>query len=330
MKNYALDRNLFQNQTLVILALSGGVDSVYLLHFLIWLKERRIYENFALAAAHLNHALRAEADQDQAFVEELCARYEIPCYSKKVDVRKLAAERQNGLEEAGRFARYSFFEELRRQFLEKPDSRNSQVLIALAHHQDDLAESVIMNIGRGSGIAGISTLKPKDRCYRRPLLSLSKAEILELAAAQNWRWVEDRSNQESDFLRNRVRNRLIPVWNEILGYDVRPLLARLAANLEQDEHALFWMRQKVYSECKTPAGELSLKMLQKLPPSMLKAVLDYYIEEAGFPEHSLTQAQLAQIAQVIHGRHGNKVINLAGNLSFKREKNRFFILPDLI
>ncbi len=348
VKNFCLEKQLFKDNSTAIIALSGGADSVYLFYFLIWLKERNIYRNFKLVAAHLNHQIRAEADQDQAFVEELCRKYQIPLCLKKVDIPNLARERKNGIEEAGRFARYTFFEEIKKQlegtcqdesepcrmtghdFVQQDQenqlqSEENSIFIVLGHHQDDLAESVLLNIGRGSGFSGISTLKAKDQAYRRPLLCINKSQIYDLLKARQWCWLEDQSNQSDDYLRNRIRHQLIPQWNDIVGYDIKPVLARLAMNFEKDEAAFQYMYKKTYTECLANPKELYLRRIQKLPVSLLKAVLDFWLKENGYQQKIITSLQFDQICRIVYGEHGNKKIQIGNGIEFIRMKNRFVL-----
>ena len=199
----------------------------------------------------------------------------------------------------------------------------------MGQHQDDLAESQIMNLSRGSGIDGITTLRAKDNEYRRPLLSISKAEIYELGEEQNWQWVEDESNKSNDYLRNRIRNHLIPYWNEIIGYDIKPLLARLANNLEADADALAWANQESYNYCLSENNQLFLSRVRKLPKTILKAVVEIWLEELNFSDKVLSANQIEQIWQVIHGEHGNKIIKLGDGIQIKRIRNRLSIKENI-
>ncbi len=323
LKNFCLEKDLFEDDCIALIALSGGADSVYLLHFLLWLQQRKIYQNFNIVAAHVNHQIRQEANNDQHFVESLCDYYQITLYTKKVDVPALAVQRKKGIEEAGRFARYSFFSEIKEKLISE---KNSKVMIVLGHHQDDLAESVAINIGRGSGISGLSSLKAKEQDFRRPLLYMTKEQIYSLLKEKQWQWIEDESNQSDDYLRNRIRNELLPKWTDVIGYDIKPILARLAMNLESDEEAFQFMVEKAFQECKTENGELLLKRIQNLPLSLLKAVLDFWLKNLGYPEKVITAIQFEQIKHIIHGEHGNKRVQIGDGLEMKRQKNRIILL----
>ena len=351
LKNFCLEEGLIQEDSLIVLALSGGVDSVCLAYFLLWLQERGTFKNIRVVAAHLNHMIRpGAAETDQAFVTDLCGQLGLELRVRQVDVPALARERQMGLEEAGRFARYQFFNDLildlTKHHAEKkdqtPDLEDGQrAIVLLGHHRDDLAESVVMNLGRGSGLSGLTTLKAKQGIYRRPLLILSKSEILQLAKDQGWTWCEDQTNESDDYLRNRIRHDLLPTWTDVVGYDVRPVLARLSCNLADAEEGLTWAGQEAYSHCLRGPGpaNFSLKELRKLPAAVLKLVLDQALalsqrtdlaDDLTLPigmGKALTALQHRQIWQIIHGDHGNKLIDIGDGLAFRRSGRRLMLVP---
>ncbi|MGB4610647.1 MAG: tRNA lysidine(34) synthetase TilS [Saccharofermentanales bacterium] len=326
IKNYCQEHNLINQRTVVIVALSGGIDSVYLLYFFLWLQQRNIYE-LEIVTAHLNHQIREEADQDQLFVENLCSELNIPLFIKKVNVLSLAKQRQKGEEEAGRFARYAFFAELVEEMQKDKSYRGYDIKVALGHHQDDLAESVVLNIGRGTGLAGLSTLRIQENYLIRPLLCVSKRELTGLVTEQNWQWVEDRTNQSDLYLRNRIRNHLLPLWSEMVGYDIKPLIARMAYNMNEAEDALLWMGNKVFSECLIEDTALSLKKVKQLPRTLFKQVIDQWVQNKT-SDKILSYSQFEQIWQIVHGEHGNKQINIGDGIIIKRYKSRLILLSE--
>lgn len=351
LKNFCQEEDLIQDDSLIVLALSGGVDSVCLAYFLVWLRERAIFPKLRLLAAHLNHQIRpGAADADQAFVRDLCRKLDLELRVRQVDVPALARERQMGLEEAGRFARYQFFNDLITDLtghhLEKVDRAgeagdSQRAIVVLGHHRDDLAESVVMNLGRGSGLSGLTTLKAKQGIYRRPLLILAKSEILQLAKDQAWSWCEDLTNESGDYLRNRIRHDLLPTWSEVVGYDVSPVLARLSHNLTDAEEGLVWAGQEAYRNCLLGPGpaSFSLKGLRNLPAAVLKLLLDQALAlslETGLGENrplpagsskTLTALQHKQVWQIIHGDHGNKLVDIGDGLAFRRSGRRLDLIP---
>lgn len=185
----------------ILVGLSGGVDSVCLLHCLHCLKDEF---GFSLFAAHVHHGLRGtEADRDEAFSESFCKKIHIPFYKVRVDVAAYAKENKLCVEDAGRQVRYSYFEKLKNEY--------SFDYIATAHHSDDNAETVLMRFLRGSGIHGLSGIPVCDkRNIIRPFLFVNKKYILSYVEEHQLSYVTDSSNESCEYLRNQIRNDLIP------------------------------------------------------------------------------------------------------------------------
>lgn len=196
----------------VITALSGGADSVCLLWMLKQLKEICPIE---LRAVHVHHGLRgAEADRDMRFVENLCADWEIPLTTVHCKAADYAAEHGISTEEAGRILRYQAFEKEAETWQNEFPGMNSRIWIAVAHHQDDQAETILHHLLRGSGLKGLSGIRPIQGNRIRPLLCVSREEILEELSRHGISWCEDSTNRESDYTRNRIRNQMIPMMKE--------------------------------------------------------------------------------------------------------------------
>lgn len=192
--------NLFDKKKIMI-AVSGGADSMSLLHFLMSIKER---ENLEIAALHFEHGIRGvESKEDAIFVENYCKQNDIPLFMGEGDVPKYAAENKLTLEMAARTLRYNFFDKILQ-------SENFDV-IATAHHADDQAETVLLNLLRGSGIKGLAAMRPKRGNIIRPFLTVTKAEILEYAKKHNIEFRKDSTNNSVLYRRNRIRHELLPI-----------------------------------------------------------------------------------------------------------------------
>ena len=204
----AREHGLFRDKDAIVLAVSGGPDSVTMLDFFAKLARRR---RLVLLIAHLNHKLRGkDSDKDEAFVKELGRAYGIETVTGRADIPALAKRRKTGLEHAARLARYDFLTKLalKRKFR----------LIATAHHADDHAETFLLNLLRGTepkGLLGIPvkrTLAGKGGArVIRPLLRVTRAEIMEYVKANRLSHRKDKSNEDEKFLRNWVRKTLIPL-----------------------------------------------------------------------------------------------------------------------
>ncbi len=185
----------------LIVAVSGGADSVALLDLLATAPHLEL----RLVVAHLNHLLRGrESDEDERFVRTLAERYGLPCLVRRLDVRAFARQRALSLEEAGRQARYAYFEELQRQY--------GAAAVAVAHHADDQAETLLLRLLRGAGTTGLSAMPPSNgRGIIRPLLALTRDTLRAHLADRCLPFREDASNQDRSFLRNRIRHELLPL-----------------------------------------------------------------------------------------------------------------------
>ena len=184
----------------VLAAVSGGADSVCLL---LLLHEMAAELGIKVFAFHMNHGIRgAEADRDEQFVMELCERLNIPLTVAHEKVEEYAAERGLSGEEAGRILRYHHLGETAEKY--------QCAKIAVAHHEDDDAETVLLNLFRGSGLAGLSGIRPVRENIIRPLLCVSRKEIEGYLNEQELSWCEDSTNKENDYTRNKIRNELLP------------------------------------------------------------------------------------------------------------------------
>ena len=194
-KNHMTDRG-----DSVLAAVSGGADSGCLL---LLLHEMAAELGIKVFAFHMNHGIRgAEADRDEQFVMELCERLNIPLTVAHEKVEEYAAERGLSGEEAGRILRYHHLGETAEKY--------QCAKIAVAHHEDDDAETVLLNLFRGSGLAGLSGIRPVRENIIRPLLCVSRKEIEEYLNEQELSWCEDSTNKENDYTRNKIRNELLP------------------------------------------------------------------------------------------------------------------------
>ena len=183
----------------ILCAVSGGRDSVCLLHYLTTIAPRR---GFTVAAAHLNHRMRPEAQRDEDFVRGLCREWNVPFYTEAVPVYKTAARWGLGVEETGRRLRYDFL-------LRTADAIGA-AYIATAHHAQDQAETVLLNLLRGTGPEGLGGIPPVRGRIIRPLLQTGRAEIEDYLRANGLPHVEDSTNEDTHYARNRLRRELWP------------------------------------------------------------------------------------------------------------------------
>ena len=193
--------NLIAEGDRLILALSGGIDSMVLADLLLKTK-------VDFVVAHCNFHLRGkESDGDEQFVREFAERNDVQCFVKHFDTEKYAEEKGVSIEMAARELRYAWFEELRQQL--------GYNKIAVAHHADDQAETFFINLLRGAGLRGMKGMQPENGMIIRPLLWASREQIRQYAVENQIVWREDHTNAESVYLRNKIRNRLLPAFDEL-------------------------------------------------------------------------------------------------------------------
>ena len=220
----------------VLAAVSGGMDSMCLLHFLhSWGRTQGV----AVTAAHFNHQLRgAESDRDEAFVRDWCEKHNVPFVCGRGDVERLAQERGFSPEEAAREARYAF---LRETAAGRP--------ILTAHHADDNAETMLLNLLRGTGLKGLAGIPAERQGIVRPFLEIPRTELAAYADAEGVSWVEDSTNTQEDAARNVLRHRVLPVLRELNPRAVENM-TRTAALLRRDEEALSRAAEELLERCR--------------------------------------------------------------------------------
>ena len=192
--------NMIEENDVVIAGVSGGADSVCLLFVLCALKEKY---DFSIRVCHVNHGLRgADADADEQFVKELCRKLNVPCRVFHRDVELIARKRKQSPEEAGRMVRREAFEIMCRE--------EGGTRIAAAHHCDDNAETILLNLARGTGIRGLCGIRPVYGKWIRPLLGVSRGEIESALSEEGISWRRDMSNEDDIYTRNRIRHHILP------------------------------------------------------------------------------------------------------------------------
>lgn len=249
-----------------LVALSGGVDSVVLLHLLLALRAQ-------VVAAHVEHGMRGENSQrDCAFVEALCARLGVPLAVAHVDVPAKARASGRGLEETARDLRYAFLREEKR--------RRGLDCILTAHHRNDQAETVLLHLVRGSSPRGLSGMREEEGDLLRPLLPFSRAEILRYAQEKGLPFVQDETNADTAFARNYVRHEVIPRL-ETLNPRAVEAIARLAA-LSRDQSD--YIAQQADSVLRERMRGDALCDVRDLHPGLRGAVLHEYLVRLGLRE----------------------------------------------
>lgn len=310
----------------VVVGVSGGVDSVVLLNLLCALNDRGGW-SLRLHVAHLNHQLRGkEADEDAAFVEQLARSLQLALTVETADV---AAEAQGiSVEEAGRAARFAFFERV----CIKADAQ----IVALAHQADDNAETILYRILRGTGMRGLRGIQASrpirdgsDVRLVRPMLGMGREEIEAYAREQNIEYRTDVSNASADFTRNRIRHALMPLLREQFNPQVTEALLRLADQAKGLDSYLTETGERLLESLviEEDAGQVVLHgpALARKARVLQTHVIREAILRLGVGERDLTYAHLNAVADLAAEHEGSKSIDLPGGLRAARRYDRLVL-----
>lgn len=272
---------LFSPEDKMLVALSGGADSVALLHLLLAL-------GYTCEAAHCNFHLRGqESDRDEMFVRQLCQEQQVKLHVVHFNTEKEAQKRHVSIEMAARELRYSWFENIRKEC--------SAAAIAVAHHQDDSVETFLLNLIRGTGINGLRGIHPKNGYIVRPLLCLDRKEIIDYLKRIGQSYVTDSTNLQDEYTRNKIRLNLLPIMQEI-NPSVKESILSTAEHL--DDAAIIYKKgiEEAKQRIKTPEGILISALLHE---PAAETVLFEILYPLGF-----NAAQVKDIFRALNGQAG--------------------------
>ena len=273
VKAYMEEYQMVNENDTIVAGVSGGADSVCL--FLL-LEEYCKQKNAKLVAVHLNHKIREEAWKDAEYVKELCEEFGVPLHLFEEDVEAYAKQNGIGTEEAGRTARYRFFEQVLTEY-------GGHGKIAVAHHKGDLAETVLFHLFRGSGISGLTGMMPVRGNIIRPLLNVTREEIEQFLLEKGRNWCIDSTNQENTYTRNKLRNVVLPYAEKEICPQASVHVANAAKELTQikellDEMTAEALKETVVFESDDEAVVLTESFLQKhevIRKQIILRVLEY-------------------------------------------------------
>lgn len=295
----------------VLLGLSGGRDSVALLRILL-------HHGTPVYACHIHHGIRGEAaDEDAAFCRRLCEQYSVPFRLYRIDCPALAAQKRQSLETAAREARRSIMIELAQQ--------SDCHAIALAHHADDQAETILFRLCRGaSGLRGMQpAYRAEGMLWLRPLLNQPRAHITAYLQALGQDWREDATNAVADVARNRMRLEALPALERALGREVAPIINRSARLHEETRDALNAALDAL--PLLDPQGRLYLPFLLTQPLALRKAVLHRYLTRAGVPDAD--EAMVLAVDALLPPDAHPSCLSLPGGFRAVRRQKRLIITP---
>ncbi len=316
--------NLIENGDSIVIGVSGGPDSICLLHVLNELKNEL---NFKIYVAHINHMIRKEADEETEYVKEFCENLGIECYIKRIDVVKIANNLKRGTEETGRQIRYEFFKEV----LEKTTSNK----IATAHNNNDKVETILMNILRGSGLSGLKGIEAiRDNKYIRPLIETSREEIEEYCKVNNLNPRIDKSNNENIYTRNKVRNVVIPYIKQEFNPNILKTINRLSQVSTEENEYLNKVTAETFDKiCVGDAAHsdphfegitLDLKQFNNLELVIKRRLILYTINELLGTTEGIEKVNIDDIIKLCNNNVGNKYLMPIKNLKILVKKGKIF------
>ncbi len=304
----------------VLVAVSGGPDSVALFLSMFFLKEAY---NLTLGIAHLNHLLRDdEAQRDEDFVRALAAQFDVPIFVKQKDIKTFSKAEGFSIEEAGREARYTFFNMI--------SNMHHYSKIATGHTRDDNAEQVLMNLLRGSGSKGLTGIPPvRENILIRPLINISKKEIEAFLTESDQAYMVDSTNTDPIYLRNRIRHELIPLLQSNYNPEITTALDRLSHILSQENDYFDQQVEKMIDDLCLDSDMNSISFLKskicKLHPALLNRLLRTAILRVKTNLRRISLLHITDIVNFIHSNSPGTKLDLPDKVRVYKNKDVILI-----
>ena len=296
----------------ILVGFSGGADSLCLMEILRTLAPRY---GLSLYAVHVHHGIRGEnADRDAVFAETYCRRYDIPFCVYRVSAREEARKQKISVEEAGRNLRYQIFSEAGKEW--------GTDAVAVAHHQDDQAETVLFQLARGSSLTGAGGIRPVNQGIIRPLLCVSKKEILEFLRERKLEWREDESNTDTSYTRNCIRQEILPFLENRVNAGAAEHIASLALQLQEVESYLRTVEKDIWQRIvqNRTEGVFLAETLLMEPELFHQRLILHALDVAAGGRKDVTAEHVRSVAALFHADCGKRVC-LPGEIMAWKEKD---------
>lgn len=303
-----MQHQLVHEQDYILVAVSGGVDSVALLHLLLQMSAATPLK---LEIVHMNHRLRGdEANRDQQFVAALSAQYHLPCHSRQVNVPKFIARNNLSVEEGARILRFRFFEQVL--------TRTGATSLAMGHHADDQVETIIDHFLRGSGLRGLSGMAPKRDRYIRPLLFATRDEIETYATSHSLHYLIDSTNEMPIYRRNRIRCDLIPYLKKEYNPALPSIVLRTAGIMREAEDFLNETSKSAFETCliSLKKNKIILEIDSFLNYFIIiqKYIIYQILDRLVFPRSFLTTETMDRILKIAGAKATGKKVQVTPQL----------------
>ena len=310
--------DLIKSGDKIVLGVSGGPDSIFMFEILNKLKDKL---DFKIIVCHVNHMIREEAVDDEDFVKDICKKNNIECYVKRIDVKNYANNNKIGTEEAGRIVRYDFFEEV----LNKTNSNK----IATAHNKNDKAETIIMNLLRGTGILGLRGIEPiRDNKYIRPIIEVERTDIEKYCKEHNLNPRIDKTNFENIYTRNKIRNVVLPYIEKEFNPNIIESINRLSEIATEEDELLSKITKNMYNELVLKENKneiiLDLKNFNKQDKVIKKRLVLYTINKIMGTGCGIEKVHIDDIIKLCKNNIGNKYLTPNKNIKIMINKGKIF------
>ena len=311
--------NLIEKNDKIVIGVSGGPDSICLLHVLYGLKEKLGIE---IVVAHVNHMLRDVADLETEYVQKFCKKLGIECYVKKADILEISKTQKKGTEEVGRQVRYDCFDEV-----EKKTTSNK---IATAHNSNDRAETVILNILRGSGLSGLKGIEPiRDNKYIRPLINTDRQDIENYCNDNKLEPKYDKTNNENIYTRNKVRNTVIPYIKKEFNPNIIKTINRLSSLATEENEYLQAITKQEFENLlieKTENIILDLHKFNSLNLVIKRRLILYTINEVLHTTNGIEKVNIDDIIKLCKNNIGNKYLMPIKEIKVYVKKGKIYFI----
>mgnify|MGYP001630080379 FL=1 len=301
--------NLINSGDKIVLGVSGGPDSIAMLDILRQLKSEMEFEIYVV---HINHSIRGEdADEDEEYVKNYCRKYEIECFTKKIDVPTIARTEKIGTEEAGRKVRYEYFEEI----LKETGSNK----IAIAHNKNDNVETIIMHLLRGSGISGLKGIEPiRENKFIKPLIECDRQEIEKYCEENNLQPRIDKTNFENECTRNKIRNIVIPYIKKEFNPNIIETMTRLSDVISSENDFIENIAKENYNKIlvieEKNRIELKLKEFNLLDEVLKNRIILISTRKLFGSTQGIEKVNIEDIIKLCNNNIGNKFLMPNKNL----------------
>ena len=269
--------------------------------------------------------IRKEAEEDEKYVKKYCEEKQIEFYSKSIDVQKMANNNKIGVEEAGRNARYDFFDEI----LERTNAQK----IAIAHNKNDNVETVLMHIIRGSGINGLKGIEPERGKYIRPIIECERNEIEEYCTQKNLQPRIDKTNFENEYTRNKVRNLLIPYIQKEFNPNLIKTIDRLSNLVAEEEKYMDKQVEKAYKEMLISESENEIQLRLKtfnIQEKVIKSrIILYTITRLFGNSKGVEKIHIEDIIKLCSNNIGNKFLTPNKNIKILIKNHKIYFISQL-